>query len=100
MSLLALAFLLFDRPMQRRFNANPFLKSAELLLHERVPKETSVLYPHELEADAERTSSAPARVNVARFHRSKCGAAGSPSAFQRTLSRHGYECRRRLQPLE
>ena len=45
--------------MQRRFNANPFLKSAELLLHERVPKETSVLYPHELEADSERTSTAP-----------------------------------------
>ncbi|MEI9864921.1 MAG: hypothetical protein WDN00_10280 [Limisphaerales bacterium] len=59
MSLLSLACLLLDRPMQRRFNANPFLRSAELLLHERVPKETSVLYPHELEADAERTSNAP-----------------------------------------
>ena len=54
MSLLALAYLLLDRPMQRRFNSNPLFKSAELLLHERVPKQTSVLYPHELEASAPR----------------------------------------------
>src|ERR1039458_5048222 len=54
MSLLSLACTLLDRPMQRRFNANPLFKSAELLLHERVPRETSVLYPHELEASQER----------------------------------------------
>ena len=58
MSLLSLAYTLLDRPMQRRFNSNPFFKSAELLLHERVPKETSVLYPHELEADTEREPAA------------------------------------------
>ena len=58
MSLLSLAYTVLDRPMQRRFNANPFFKSAELLLHERVPKETSVLYPHELEAGTERESAA------------------------------------------
>ncbi len=54
MSLLSLAYLLLDRPMQRRFLANPLLKSADLLLHERVPRQTSVLYPHELEAGRER----------------------------------------------
>ncbi|HEY1172180.1 MAG TPA: glucoamylase family protein [Verrucomicrobiae bacterium] len=54
MSLLALAYTLHDRPMQRRFNANPLFKSSELLLHERVPKESSVLYPHELEASTSR----------------------------------------------
>jgi cyclic beta-1,2-glucan synthetase len=54
MSLLALAYTLLDRPMQRRFNCNPLLKSAELLLHERVPKATLVLYPHELEASTAR----------------------------------------------
>jgi cyclic beta-1,2-glucan synthetase len=57
MSLLSLAYTLLDRPMQRRFNANPLFKSADLLLHERVPKETSVLYPHELEAGREREST-------------------------------------------
>ena len=57
MSLLSLAFTLLDRPMQRRFDTNPLFKSAELLLHERVPRETSVLYPHELEASRERESA-------------------------------------------
>jgi len=56
MSLLSLAYTLLDRPMQRRFNDNPLFKSAELLLHERVPREISVLYPHELEASRERES--------------------------------------------
>ena len=50
MTLLALAHRLLDQPMQRRFQANPFFKAAELLLQERVPRNTSVLYPHELEA--------------------------------------------------
>jgi len=60
MSLLSLAYTLLDRPMQRRFNANPLFKSADLLLHERVPKKTSVLYPHEFEANREReTAAAP-----------------------------------------
>jgi hypothetical protein len=38
MSLLSLAYLLLDRPMQRRFLADPMLRAAELLLQERVPK--------------------------------------------------------------
>ncbi len=38
MSLLALANLLQDNPMQRRFMACPLLKAADLLLQERVPK--------------------------------------------------------------
>jgi len=38
MSLLALANLLKDRSMQRRFMACPMLKAAELLLQERIPQ--------------------------------------------------------------
>ena len=67
MSLLSLAYTLLDRPMQRRFISNPFFKSAEMLLHERVPKETSVLYPHELEADKERESTPPAESTLRVF---------------------------------
>ncbi len=67
MSLLSLAYTLLDRPMQRRFISNPFFKSAEMLLHERVPKETSVLYPHELEADKEREPTAPAESTLRVF---------------------------------
>ena len=65
MSLLALAYTLLDRPMQRRFLSNPLLKSADLLLHERVPREASVLYPHELEAGRER-ETAPASEAILR----------------------------------
>ncbi len=57
MSLLALAHQLLDRPMQRRFQSNPFFRAAELLLQERVPKETTVFYPHELEATRAREST-------------------------------------------
>ena len=45
MSLLALAYRLLDRPMQRRFESDPLFQSALLLLQERVPK-TSVFQPH------------------------------------------------------
>ena len=45
MSLLALAYLLLDRPMQRRFEADPLLQATLLLLQERIPK-ASVLHTH------------------------------------------------------
>ncbi|MDQ5965236.1 MAG: cyclic beta,2-glucan synthetase [Cyanobacteriota bacterium erpe_2018_sw_39hr_WHONDRS-SW48-000098_B_bin.30] len=38
MSLLSLAYLLLDRPMQRRFIADPGFLASDLLLQERVPK--------------------------------------------------------------
>ena len=101
MSLLSLAYPLLDRPMQRRFNANPLFKSAELLLHERVPQAKLPCFIRmNSKPISERESPAPAGINLARVHRSQCRAAGSPSAFQRPLSRHGHEFRRRLQPLE
>ncbi len=67
MSFLSLASTLLDRPMQRRFNASPLLKSAELLLHERVPRATSVLYPHELEASRGRETSVAAEATMRVF---------------------------------
>jgi cellobiose phosphorylase len=41
MSLLALAYRLLDRPMQRRFLACPSFRAADLLLQERVPHTTA-----------------------------------------------------------
>ena len=41
MGFLALAYLLLQRPMQRRFEADPLLQSAMLLLHERIPRPTA-----------------------------------------------------------
>jgi len=42
MSLLALAYLLLGRPMQRRFEADLLLQATLLLLQERVPKATAI----------------------------------------------------------
>jgi cyclic beta-1,2-glucan synthetase len=54
MSLLSLAYVLLDKPMQRRFLADPMLRAADLLLQERVPKATAPVYPHASEASATR----------------------------------------------
>ncbi len=41
MSLLSLAYLLLDRPMQRRFESEPLFQATMLLLQERIPKATA-----------------------------------------------------------
>ena len=48
MSLLSLAFLLLDRPMQKRFESEPLFKATLLLLQERIPKATA-FYAHTAE---------------------------------------------------
>ncbi|MBL8851882.1 MAG: cyclic beta 1-2 glucan synthetase, partial [Planctomycetaceae bacterium] len=58
MTLLSLARLLLNQPMQRRFMADPMLRAAELLLQERVPKAIAPVFPHAIEAQATRTVSA------------------------------------------
>ena len=45
MSLLALAYLLLDRPMQRRFESEALFQAIMLLLQERIPKATA-LFSH------------------------------------------------------
>ncbi|MEK7735774.1 MAG: glucoamylase family protein, partial [Nitrospirota bacterium] len=45
MSFLSLAYLLLDRPMQKRFEAEPVFQATMLLLQERVPKATA-FYSH------------------------------------------------------
>jgi cellobiose phosphorylase len=45
MSLLALAYALLDKPMQKRFEADPQFRASALLLQERVP-ETAAEYRH------------------------------------------------------
>ena len=60
MSLLALAHLLLDRPMQRRFEADPRLQATLLLLQERVPQGCAPFFPHR------RGSVRPARATSTR----------------------------------
>jgi cyclic beta-1,2-glucan synthetase len=65
MSLLALAYALLDRPMQRRFESDPQFQATSLLLQERVPK-TAAEYLHASgfpEMDGQ-TRAAEARLRV------------------------------------
>jgi cyclic beta-1,2-glucan synthetase len=57
MSFLSLAYLLLDRPMQKRFEAEPVFQATMLLLQERVPKATA-FYSHTAEfSDVQGASS-------------------------------------------
>ena len=59
MSFLALAYLLLDRPMQKRFESDPLFQATTLLLQERIPK-ASAFYWHTAElSDLRTTSTAP-----------------------------------------
>ena len=56
MIFLSLAYLLLDRPMQKRFESDPMFKATTLLLQERVPK-ASALQLHTDELAAIRTTA-------------------------------------------
>ena len=75
MSLLALAYLLLDKPMQRRFEADPVLRAADLLLQERVPKAVAPIFPHVAEASTTRSARRPKR-------KARCGS--SPTQADRS----------------
>jgi cyclic beta-1,2-glucan synthetase len=65
MSLLSLAYLLLDRPMQKRFESDPMFQATTLLLQERIPK-AKASYWHTAEPSDVRTtlhgSETPMRV--------------------------------------
>jgi cellobiose phosphorylase len=66
MTLLSLLYLLCDRPMQRRFEADPAFRATDLLLQERIPKATAV-YPHLAEVVASRGAVAEVKSNLRVF---------------------------------
>ncbi|WPL18162.1 Cellobiose phosphorylase [Thiorhodovibrio winogradskyi] len=59
MTLLSLAHLLLNRPMQRRFAAVPSFQATELLLQERVPKTTAFYSDTHGEIISEHASESP-----------------------------------------
>ena len=67
MSLLSLAFLLLDRPMQKRFESDPLFQATMLLLQERIPK-TTAFYSQTAELSDLRTTSGDAEMPVRRFN--------------------------------
>jgi cyclic beta-1,2-glucan synthetase len=61
MSLLAIAHTLLDRPIQRLFVSDPLVRTAELLLQERIPKQILTVHPRAGEsADVARLPAAEA----------------------------------------
>ena len=74
MSLLSLAYLLLDRPMQRRFESDPRFQATLLLLQERVPAAERVLSRTRRALrrarDLERPADADARARRRRTRRS------------------------------
>ena len=66
MSFLSLAYLLLDRPMQKRFEAEPLFQATTLLLQERVPKATA-FYSHTAEISGLHTTPSGAETPVRIF---------------------------------
>ncbi len=63
MTLLSLSYLLLNRPMQRRFEADPLFQATMLLLQERIPKATVLHMPSNELADI-RIATGPAEVSM------------------------------------
>ncbi|MBN8455016.1 MAG: cyclic beta 1-2 glucan synthetase [Candidatus Accumulibacter sp.] len=66
MSLLALAYLLLERPMQRRFESEPLFQAIMLLLQERIPKATA-LFSHTAQLASIHATSAAAQTPIRVF---------------------------------
>ncbi len=67
MSLLSLAYLILERPMQRRFKADPTLQAVMLLLQERIPRATA-LFSHAAQLSGARTVSVAAEMPIRVFN--------------------------------
>jgi len=67
MSLLALAYLVLERPMQRRFESEPLFQAVMLLLQERIPRATA-LFPHTAQLSEVRSTSVGAETPIRVFN--------------------------------
>jgi Cellobiose phosphorylase len=63
MSFLSLAYLILDRPMQKRFESDPVFQATTLLLQERIPKATT-FYSQSAELSDLRTASSASETPV------------------------------------
>ena len=66
MSLLSLAHLLLDRPMQKRFESDPLFQATMLLLQERIPKATA-FYAHTTEISEHHMAASAAETPIRVF---------------------------------
>ena len=99
MSLLSLAYLLLDRPMQKRFESVPLFQATLLLLQERIPKATA-FYAHTTGLSEHPYGFRRAGNADSRFHKPRHAEPGSAVAFERQIPRDDHQRRRWIQPLE
>ena len=92
MAFLSLAYLLLDRPMQRRFAADPAFQATDLLLQERVPQGAVGLSRIRRRSPPPAARRAEAEANCACSPRRTRRARGAP-ALQRPLPRRGHRTR-------
>ena len=98
MAFLSLAYLLLDRPMQRRFASDPAFRATDLLLQERVPKDAEHL-PASGRGLGRARHAGRGGGQLPRLHdAAHAGARGAP-ALERAVPRRGHRGGRRLQPL-
>ncbi len=84
MSFLSLAYVLLDRPMQKRFESEPMFQATMLLLQERIPK-TTAFYAHTAEISEGRSESMGAEAPVRVF-----GSPNTPKPEVQFLSNGRY----------
>ena len=99
MTFLSLAYLLLDRPMQKRFEADPLFQATMLVLQEKIPKATA-FYSHSAElSDLRTTNRRSGNAGACPEYREYAGSR-STTLVERPIPRDGHERRRRLQSLE
>ena len=99
MIFLSLAYLLLDRPMQKRFESDPLFQATMLLLQERIPKARR-FYVHADEITGSQPTSSVPETSVRVFNSSRYADTRSAVVVEWQISCDGHQRRRRLQPLE
>ncbi len=99
MSLLSLAYLLLDRPMQKRFESDPAFQATVLLLQERLPKATA-FYSHASDFRGAFGGTSRGGEAGTRLHDPSHAHAGGTSPVERQIPCDDHQRRRRLQSVE
>ena len=99
MTLLSLAYVLRDRPMQRRFDSRSGASAPPSCCCRSGCRATPAIYPHPAEVSASREAAPERRVRPAGLHDAEHARARGAPAVERPLPRRDHQRGRRLQPL-
>ena len=99
MSFLSLAYLLLDRPMQKRFESDPLFQATMLLLQERIPKATTLLCARRRNHRITRTFQCSGDTGAS-FQQPRYADTRSAVVVEWQISCDDHQRRRRLQSLE